>query len=263
MVIVEKLKEEFGIRGVQGRGPCIVIPKGKFDVSWEERLKSEGCRLEFNVDLPGGDQCTVIKIPEALLVGEKEVFRPAAPAQETLAQRRTRILQDPLSRWTPKEEVKLLELWNDPAKMKLKEIAEHFPRRSEHAVKNKIQKLREAGHIESRFQSGKKKPLEKAVPKPSRKHASPEVHTSVPTPVPRAVPTESPPASPSEAATESPPPRDPLLKEILDLLLRHFEHRVTFEFYCDSCSSRGTGEDKKVWKQCPMCGGPLIIWDVE
>ena len=51
-----------------------------------------------------------------------------------------------------------------------------------------------------------------------------------------------------------------LLKEIRDLLQ---EKTVAFESYCPKCRARRSVGDSNVWSVCPVCKGPLIIWNVE
>jgi hypothetical protein len=54
------------------------------------------------------------------------------------------------------------------------------------------------------------------------------------------------------------------LEEILATLKKfNAESSVCFECYCPSCRQSRSVEDENVWKCCPVCGGPLIVWNVE
>ena len=67
-------------------------------------------------------------------------------------------------------------------------------------------------------------------------------------------------ASPPQIQTRT----EELLKEINDQLKLLLEEKlIHFECYCSTCEDTRTVEDSAVWKNCPVCGGPLIVWNVE
>lgn len=55
------------------------------------------------------------------------------------------------------------------------------------------------------------------------------------------------------------------LQEILSTLQELNIHpTVYFKSYCPTCKEPRTADgEENVWKCCPVCGGPLIIWNVE
>lgn len=262
MVTLEELKQKYPVQQFSLYGECVVVPGNEFDPDWEHYLTEQGHKCHF-VDFEG-KAVSLIELGRRERKGEtREVFRPrTSEKKETLAERRTRILHDPLSKWTPKDREKLITLWNDPMKITIREIAEHFPKRSVHAIKNRLQKLREAAHIESRYDKGKEKGSKKASRKRSKKDISPPVHASADTPVHKPVHTRIPTALPPLTPIE---PTEPqlikLLQEIRDQL-KPKEDLIWFESYCRGCRDIRSVEDENVWKCCPVCGGQLIIWNV-
>jgi predicted RNA-binding Zn-ribbon protein involved in translation (DUF1610 family) len=63
------------------------------------------------------------------------------------------------------------------------------------------------------------------------------------------------------------PVKDPILsiiEEIRNLLINQFKPEpVVFKAYCRKCKDSRSVEDDEVWRVCPRCGEPLIIWNVE
>jgi hypothetical protein len=190
MITVEELKVQFGVRNILGHGACIVIPKGKFNVDWEKPLKEQNVDIEFNVDLPGGDRCTVLKLKPQHL-GERVVFEPEKPKRK---HKLVGPFVDPSLRWLPEEDDVIISLWNKgiPVAGITSAVCERFPKRTKSSVKNRIQRLQKAGKIEYRFATNRKKTREKLIkppfvaaapagPEPATPQpASTPVHTPVP-----------------------------------------------------------------------------------
>jgi hypothetical protein len=238
MITVEELKLKFGVRNIPGRGPCIVIPKSKFNIEWEQPLRNQHVDVEYNIDLAGGGLCTVLRLkPEHLT--EHVVYRPKQLVGPTT---------DPSVVWRPEEDQLIIELWNK--RMRVKDIetqvSSKFPKRTSSSVKNRIQRLQIAGKIQRR--QGKLK----------GKHEKPralEAEASE-----RATPLE--PASPKPLEKKHSPDLVKLLTEIRDLL-KPKDETVSFKSYCPHCRDSRHVEDVNVWKHCPVCGEPLVVWNVE
>jgi hypothetical protein len=82
--------------------------------------------------------------------------------------------------WTDDEKKKLVKLWNEKPKLKVREIAPNFPNRSEHSVKMALSRLREHGLIRGRWKIGEKRKAEKGPKGPvGSEPASTPVHTPV------------------------------------------------------------------------------------
>jgi hypothetical protein len=161
--------------------------------------------------------------------GRQKLERPLKGRTEPPPTDTTR---EPERRWTEEDFEQLIQFWN--AKLPLKEIWAKFPGYSEASIKSRLRRLAVKGRIKSRWHKRNK------VVEPQ---ASVEKSD---TPIP---------PSPPESLTD-------LLKQVLDAL-RLQEESVCFESYCPHCRERRSVEDSNVWKACPVCGGPLIVWNVE
>lgn len=288
--IVEDLKREFHVRHVKDRGPCIVIPKGKFNAEWENALRAEGVGIDFNVDLPGGNQCTVLRLrPEHL--EERVVYEPnSSPAKG-------------LDQWKPEEDEIIIRLWNQKRKKREihAELRKTFPNRTERAVIMRLARLKQAGKIASRWHLKREQtppssePIRedfdykmkhsKKIIEFARQLASMQVqcystrdiaeeiekkfgvkvsHVTIADWISLSAPTPS--HTPTHTATSEEisdlPELVKLIKEIRDLL-KPGDEGVYFESFCPDCCDRRSVQDSNVWKNCPICGGPLIIWNVE
>jgi hypothetical protein len=211
--LLDELKERFGVRHVLGRGPCVVIPRGQWNVIWEEGLRGLGVAFEFNVDLPGGDRCTVVRL-QAEKLGEKVVFEP--PGEEAGLRRVLKGKDTPLGpAWTEDDYKLLIKLWNK--KLKVREIAEKFPGRSGHAVAAAVARLKLSGVVKPRWvckRRSKREIVEPLTPQPS-----------VPTPIDASVPVAGP--EPAEK-------RQPLVPSISTV--------VNIDVHCD-CSNKEAVEN--------------------
>jgi hypothetical protein len=232
MVDIEELKQNFVTRNVAPYGSCIAIPNKDFNSAWEKELQSQGVKV-FN---------TFIGNAPFVLVQLKPMKTAAPVINPNL---------DVTRHWTEEEDARLIKLWNED--LGIAAITPFFPNRSEHGVKMRLSRLKEAGKIHPRWTRKKRKARSKAPEPPT-----PTTPTAPPT---ATTPTEA----PSQKGPGGIPESDycqmiKLLKEIHDLLK---EESVYFESYCPECRDRRTVEDSNTWKCCPVCGGPLIIWNVE
>jgi len=273
MITVQELKLLFGVRNVKAYGPCIVIPKSKFNIEWESQLRSQNIDIEFNVDLPGGDKCTVLNLkPEHLEdLEERDVY---APQPEPKRKQPVSPWQNPESRWRLEEDELLINLWNKGIKVDsiINVVAERFPKRTDKAVKNRLHRLRKAGKVASRTAS--KKRLQTAAPKPATSStprtlknvlsdaaAGPEpAKRKVSQTSPKAISEDIPSSTVAPERQEDLPELVKLLREIRDLLKPKLFY---FDYACPKCSYCGSVDEGRIWRFCPVCGRQLIIWNVE
>jgi hypothetical protein len=161
-----------------------------------------------------------------------------------------------IKRWSDKEKDLLVKLWKE--NVTVSKIAENFPNRTKHAVAMLIDRLQAAGKIQTRVPGWKwktaeepKAPKREKVEKKEDSKKTDEIPTRLPTerPALTALPTEVPTSIPTEIPTHA--------------LTQQTERLVYFKAYCRKCRDERTVEDAEVWICCPVCGGPLIIWNVE
>lgn len=302
MVIeIEELKQRFpDIRDIKPYGWCVVVPGSQFDPDWEFQLEDQGYKV-FMVDLDRkpvalvscvkknaeGERVSLkgtptreerqkgngVSTPESSPKGvhglkpgnkivpwtESDLARlmqewPRARGDvEEKAEALTKLFpgrtataiklrylkqlktqrNDPRSEkrgtgllWSEGETQKLVSLWNQG--MRKSEIAKAFPGRSEKSVIMAITRLKLKGTIQKR-KSGRQASSLPKVEKPSKNSDEQE-------------------KTPLRAVSNGKPST---------------ENLVCFESYCRKCRQRRTVEDSAVWKICPICEEPLIIWNVE
>lgn len=152
-------------------------------------------------------------------------------------------------RWSDKDDDLLIKLWNED--VTVSKIALDFPKRTEKSTKLRLQRLRTAGKIQPRRAGKKKHSEESNVPKgekveekePATKRGAYLIRTSSMEPID--VPTSARVEIPTHTPTQP------------------TERLVCFESYCRKCRDERDVEDAEVWVCCPLCGGPLIIWNVK
>lgn len=153
--------------------------------------------------------------------------------------------------WQPEEDAFLIELHKKglPYYKIAEQMREKSPSRTDQAVFYHIYALMRQGKIKHRFEHRKLRPAGAG-----KEPAAEPVHTSVDAPVPTSIPTSIPTPAKDEVVE--------LLKQILSAI-KPKEEFVCFESYCPSCREKRSVEDSNVWKSCPVCGGPLIVWNVK
>lgn len=219
------LKEKFPLKEVAPYGFCLVVPGAEFDPDWEAELGDKGYRC-FQADLDGKPVTLVRVVKSEKGSGEKTVYVPPEPEDPKTVR----------SFWTPKEDDVLATLWNSG--VPFENMPKSLPGRTETAIRLRVQRLERYGKIKKRGR-GKKVRTEKPV--------DTQVHTPVDT---------------QRAQLISLSKVEGLLEEIFKAVKPKLEF-INFETYCPACSSFNTVEDENVWKVCPVCGGPLIIWNVQ
>ncbi len=243
MVSFEELKARFPEGNVAPYGLCLVVPGAEFDPDWEAQLADQG--VVCHEAVLDRKPVTLVQIKKAPIEeSEKVVYAPEAEKQAGL-QRVLKGKNTPLGpRWTEDEYKLLIKLWNEHKKVG--DIAANFPNRSGHAITCALARLHSSGAIERRWTQkknrfSKKEPSARVqIPAHDEKSTDHSDESKVPS-----------------IGTEE------LLKEILDCL-RGFEP-VTFAFecHCRKCGdNRSVHDEDEVWRVCPRCGEPLIVWNV-
>jgi hypothetical protein len=256
MKLLEDLKQKFPLKEVAPYGFCIVVPGPDFDPDWEAELGDKGYKC-FNTDVDGKPVTLVRVVKAEKGSGEKTVSSPPiAPIASTASTEGETFPR----RWPENEEKRLLERWNQvkgTAAERSVALAPEFPGRTAQAIMLKAKKLRRERGLSRRYGKRSKKASEKASAEPVMRN------TSQKTPKTLGIP--STPEAPIGPGPEHIPAKDEvveLLKQILHAI-KPKEESVYFESYCPNCRKRGSAEDSNVWKACPVCGGPLIVWNVE
>lgn len=133
-VNVEELKQKFPVKDVPPYGNCIVVPGTEFNPDWEAELDDQGFLCAFT-DL---DQKAVTLVRLGKKVGsepaEREVPRSPSPALP--------------KHWSPEEDEVLVKLWNE--RVLIEKMTPSFPRRTEAAIRLRIQRLEKYGRIKKR-----------------------------------------------------------------------------------------------------------------
>lgn len=292
MVSFEELVTKFEMKNMPPYGMVIVVPGNEFNPDWEDQLCSQGCRVHFT-DLnrkpvtivqkgkgieatpmasPGADAKTDGAMPltpfsdaefpwsdedekkllrrmnesEGTVYERAAVLMPEFPGRSAVALRqkfykltclkgsskRKGRLKPELLRvpWNAKDDALLIELWKK--RLTVSAIAQKIPGRSYESVKIRLEALKKLGRIEPRWKQNTKKTTRST---PESKPPSTPEHESA--------------AAPSSQKLE---PTEPTKK------------LVSFEAYCRKCRDRRSVHDEtNVWKLCPVCGEPLIVWNIE
>jgi hypothetical protein len=151
--------------------------------------------------------------------------------------------------WTPQEDDLLIDLWNK--RLTRHAIAVKVEGRSEEAVQNRLKRLQDDGRIKPRWkQKRKRQHREKVESKgptlgsePTKERESTPMHT----PISGEVPIE-------QKILD-------VLKEIRDAFV---PETFSFDYHCRNCGENGTVSNfKRIYEFCPVCGKPLIVWNVE
>jgi hypothetical protein len=218
---------------------------------WNERVLIEKMTPSF----PGRTEAAIrLRIQRLEKYGriKKRTGRLKAPLESQAGLQRVLKGKDtPLGpHWTEDEYKLLIKLWNE--RKKVREIAAKFPTRSGHAVGSALCRLKNSGAIKPRWTQKKNRFTPPAPPSkpPSTPPSTPEAPIGT-----GPEHTQEKKASAKDEVVE-------LLKQILSAI-KPQEQSVCFEAYCPSCRKSSSVEDGNVWKACPVCGGPLIVWNVE
>ena len=252
MGILEDLMKKYPWTNMPPYGDCIVINVEDFKPSWESDLKLQNVkpisasyrahpvyliplkglphdmyeRTSASSPTPSSEP----KSSESLKsTGSEGVAEPMKPR---LGGRR--------SDWKPEEDEQLAKLWKKG--IGSPKMVKYLPDRTAKAIRQELTSLIRRGVIKPRWH--------KRVPEKKPK-------TEVPEKSPEGPPTV--PLEPSKSVSV-PGEFGPLQGSIV--LLGPQEY--AFKWHCRKCRVTGVSEKQKiVWDKCPICEGPLIVWDVE
>jgi hypothetical protein len=200
------------------------------------------------LEFPGRTPIAVKKKYEKL----RHAVKAVTPSQAQRTSSKTRVMFDPESRWTDSEKDLLAKLWNQ--KLKVLEIMPKFPNRSEASIRMELARLIKDGVIRGRWKKGGKRDW-KRLERPPQKTEKPtekkkeEVRLKVASDTPSSIPEHTPTSAQKDTPVRNAPEQPT-------------ERSVCFEAYCRKCGDRRSVQDDEVWICCPVCGGPLIIWNV-
>jgi hypothetical protein len=242
MKLLEDLKLKFPMREVVPYGFCIVVPGAEFDPDFEAELGDQGYKC-FDTFIDGKPVTLVRVVKAEKGSGEKTVYSPPIAPIASTASTEGETLNP--RRWPEKEEKRLLERWNKvkgTAAERSAALAPEFPGRTAQAIMLKAKKLR------------RERGLSRKYSKRSEKASSEKA------PIPESTLTFTPKSAPGPSSVKNEVVE--LLKQILDAV-KPREEMVYFESYCPTCRDSRSVEESNVWRACPVCGGPLIVWNVE
>jgi len=165
-------------------------------------------------------------------------------------------------KWSPDEITGLKELWNQG--LTLSKIAAKFPGRSQHSVDLHLGVMKRQGVIKPRVLGFRAPGARVQIPATQEAEKAPAA----------AVPTDVCTDESTETRVEEEKSEQEavlLLREIRDLLRItvklaqiHQEHELLdFEVYCRKCKRLTSASGEDVWSLCPVCGDPLIVWNVK
>ncbi len=241
----EELSTKYPIQNVTPYGECIVVPGAEFDPDWEAYLGDQGCRC-IMTDLDG-KPVTLVQRKNHSGQGEKIVYenkgtkdaRKMEKAENKTATTKLKGCQKGPS-WSVEEEEQLLKRMDElsgPIERRARKLEPEFKGRSACSIWQKYKKLLRAKRA---------------------KHVSTPASAQI-------IQKDSGPRPIVKPVTSSPAPVEnpmvTLLTEIRDLLT---PEAFDFDYHCPECNEHGSVcNSEKVWLSCPVCGAPLIIWNVE
>jgi len=279
LINLEQLKLRFPVKNVPPHGECIVVPGDQFDPDWEVGL-DEGGYVCINTDVDGKPVTLVPVTKRASGNTERTVYEPRVVSRPHSVVKDRKIGSGPghiakvtlplgLSamkgpQWSREDEDRLVKRVSDltgSLKEKCRILTEEFKGRSVMALKQKFKKLVEAG----RALPGKRGRPKKVLSVPGLQKALENVCHDC--------------GLPKDLCCCDDEKKESLRREIqtheeqIEKGLRGHAQKspikasapgvVSFEAYCRKCRTRRTVQDYDVWRRCPVCLEPLIIWNVQ
>lgn len=136
MVKLEELKKQFRVSNIAAYGRCIIIPMARFKDEWDQDLLDQG------IECHAGNGFVYVKL------GKEDSNDEAAKKIREQGH-----IVKTHGGWSASETKLLMDLWTNP-KLKVKDIHKHFskvfPKRTDTSIRNKLQRLRNAGKIKPR-----------------------------------------------------------------------------------------------------------------
>lgn len=250
MITLEDLKQRFPLQNVPPYGECVVVPGKDFDPDWEAMLDDAGYGCVFT-DVNRQPVTLVLTIKRH---GEsrKTVYEPRAKPQKVSVKS---AMKGPA--WSQEDEDRLIKRVSElkgSLEGKIRILIKEFQGRSVNGLLQKFKKLAKAG----RALPGKRGRPKKAVSLVLQKDLDKALEN---------VCLDC--GLPKDLCCCDEEKKESLRKEVRIKYARHLEEKVSpsglmvFKTYCRRCRDRRHVEESEVWSLCPVCGGPLIIWDVE
>jgi hypothetical protein len=263
MINLEQLKERFPTQNVPPYGECVIVPGTEFDSDWEAMLDEGGYGCIFT-DINSKPVTLVLTIKRHG-DSKRTVYEPRAesrgPTKEPLPVGLS-AMKGP--QWARDDEDRLVKRIGE-LKGKLEEkcrvLSKEFKGRSPNAILQKFHK------VEKQRKLGRGKPGPK--PGQRKKAVSPALQKEMEKALENVCPDCGLPKDLcccDEEKKESlrQEPRTPVQKQSARALEKLVASGLMqFETYCRKCGTRRTVEDYDVWRVCPICLEPLIVWNVQ
>lgn len=278
LIKFEELKERFPVQNVPPYGECVVVPGDKFDPDWEGFLDEDGYGCIFT-DF-GEKPVTLVLTIKRHGKSERTVYEPRTEKKEPPTPEPTRKHPPSMKgpQWGLKDEQRLISRLNElkgSLEGKIRILAKEFQGRSPNAILQKYHKL---------VKAGLPRPVKKGRP---RKAVSPDLQKEMDKALENVcpdcglpkdlcccdeekkeslsqefrIPVQKDPAG--KAALESALRLECLVQEIRDFLCSEAKS-FYFKWHCRKCRQTGTADNQKeVWRVCPICLEPLIVWNVQ
>lgn len=241
MINLDELKLQFRTRDVVSIGECVIVPRYQWRQEWEEPLINQGCKvLRLK---PDGDIFVRLPVKEEPPTLEPQRKHPSG-------------MKGP--QWSREDEDRLVKRANEldgsidgipvslERKCRMLTKDKEFEGRSSAALVQKFNKLVKRGMVQPGKRGRPKKQLARAEEK--------DVCSDCGLPKDLCCCDEE-----KKESLRSEPCR-PFQKEPERKGVESYS--VSFEAYCRTCRKKTTAQDKAVWRVCPVCLEPLIIWDV-
>jgi hypothetical protein len=275
------------VKNVPPHGECIVVPGDQFDPDWEAFLDEQGYGCVFT-DF-GEKPVTLVLTIKRHGKSERTVYEPRTEKKEPPTPEATRKGRSNLSamkgpQWGLKDEQRLISRINElkgSLEEKCRALTKEFQERSPNAILQKYRKLVKAGLP----RPGKRGRPKKVLSVPGLQKGLENVCPDCGLPKDLCCCDEEKKHSLRE---ELRPrfnwPEEPKKKENLRREIRTHEEQIEkglrghaqktpikagapgliyFETYCRKCQTGRGIEDVAVWRVCPVCLEPLIVWNVQ
>lgn len=259
MIKLEQLKQRFPIENVPPYGECIVVPGAEFDPDWEGFLDEQGYGCIFT---DFGEK------PVTLVLTKKRQPEPQTPQPP---RKPLSAMKGPL--WTKENEDRLIKRVSElkgSLEGKCTILTKEFQGRSANGLLQKFKKLVRA----RRALPGKRGRPKKVLGTKGLDKALENVCPDCGLPKDLCCCDEEKkeslraggdhvPHSFTKETFESQLRLECLVQDIRDLLCSE-PKSFYFKWHCRKCRQTGTADDQKeVWRVCPVCLEPLIVWNVQ
>jgi len=272
MISLDELKQRFPVRNIPPYGECVVIPGKEFDPDWEAFLDEQGYGSVFT-DI-GGTPVTLVLTIKRHGDSKKTVYEPRRlpekeepPTLDEPLKKHPYMMKGPV--WTRKDEDRLVRRFSELTgnmEGKSRALTKEFQGRSAKALLQKFKKLVKAGLARPVKRGRPKKVLGAKGLEKALENVCPDC------------------GLPKDLCCCDEEKKESLRQERMNELSGTMEeigkgtrahveksptekvdapHGVYFKAYCRKCKTNRTVEDNDVWRVCPICLEPLIVWNVQ